>query len=118
LTVPSVVRLVASALARALTKPFFCRYLCPLGAALALPARIRIFDWLKRHKQCGAPCQLCATSCPVQAIQPEGRINPNECISCLKCQTLYFDERRCPALRLRSAQARGEAKAVAAGGRY
>ena len=43
----------------------FCRYLCPLGAALALPARIRVFDWLKRHKQCGAPCQLCATSCPV-----------------------------------------------------
>lgn len=97
---------------------FFCRYLCPLGAALALPARMRIFEWLKRHKQCGAPCQLCAVSCPVQAIHPEGRVNPNECISCLKCQTLYFDEHRCPALRLRAAKARGEAKASAAGGRY
>ncbi|WP_165943563.1 NosR/NirI family protein [Roseicella aquatilis] len=80
---------------------FFCRYLCPLGAALALPARLGIFQWLRRHRQCGAPCQLCATSCPVQAIHPEGRINPNECIDCLKCQTLYHDRRRCPALRAR-----------------
>jgi NosR/NirI family transcriptional regulator, nitrous oxide reductase regulator len=79
----------------------FCRYLCPLGAALALPARIRIFEWLKRHKQCGTPCQLCARSCPVQAIHPDGRINPNECINCLKCQTLYYDEQACPAVRLR-----------------
>ena len=27
---------------------FFCRYLCPLGAALAIPARLRMFEWLKR----------------------------------------------------------------------
>ena len=27
---------------------FYCRYLCPLGAALAIPGRIRMFDWLKR----------------------------------------------------------------------
>ncbi|GAA0594560.1 regulatory protein NosR [Craurococcus roseus] len=93
----------------------FCRYLCPLGAALALPARIRVFDWLKRHKQCGAPCQLCARSCPVQAIHPEGRINPNECINCLKCQTLYYDEQACPAVRLQI-KLRGLA-AVGAGGR-
>ena len=26
---------------------FYCRYLCPLGAALAIPARVRMFDWLK-----------------------------------------------------------------------
>jgi NosR/NirI family transcriptional regulator, nitrous oxide reductase regulator len=92
----------------------FCRYLCPLGAALALPARIRIFEWLKRHRQCGAPCQLCARSCPVQAIHPEGRINPNECINCLKCQTLYYDEKACPAVRL---QARlREPAAAGAGG--
>ena len=28
---------------------FYCRYLCPLGAALAIPARLRMFDWLKRY---------------------------------------------------------------------
>ncbi len=34
---------------------FYCRYLCPLGAALAIPARMRMFDWLKRYKECGEP---------------------------------------------------------------
>ncbi|MBF0305722.1 MAG: regulatory protein NosR [Alphaproteobacteria bacterium] len=77
---------------------FFCRYLCPLGAALAIPARIRMFEWLKRHRECGAPCQRCAIECPVQAIHPDGRINPNECIYCLHCQALYWDEHRCPAM--------------------
>ncbi|MFO1113725.1 MAG: 4Fe-4S binding protein [Rhodospirillales bacterium] len=69
---------------------FFCRYLCPLGAALAIPARIRTFEWLKRHPQCGRECSICEHRCPVQAIHPSGAINPNECIYCLKCQTLYF----------------------------
>ncbi|WP_448191463.1 4Fe-4S binding protein [Azospirillum sp. sgz301742] len=75
---------------------FYCRYLCPLGAALAIPARIRMFEWLKRHKECGSPCQRCAVECPVQCIHPEGNINPNECITCMHCQTLYWDEHRCP----------------------
>jgi NosR/NirI family transcriptional regulator, nitrous oxide reductase regulator len=77
---------------------FFCRYLCPLGAALAIPARIRMFDWLKRYRECGSPCQRCANECPVQSIHPDGRINPNECISCLHCQELYWDDRRCPVV--------------------
>jgi NosR/NirI family nitrous oxide reductase transcriptional regulator len=95
---------------------FFCRYLCPLGAALAIPARIRMFEWLKRRWQCGAPCQQCAQNCPVQAIHPEGRINPNECIHCLHCQVLYFDDTVCPPLierrkrrEARAAQARAQA---------
>jgi len=77
---------------------FFCRYLCPLGAALAIPARIRMFDWLKRYKECGAPCQRCANECGIQAIHPEGNINPNECLSCLHCQKVYFDEFQCPPM--------------------
>ena len=76
----------------------FCRYLCPLGAALAIPARMRMFEWLKRRWQCGAPCQRCAQTCPVDAIHPDGQINPNECIHCLRCQTLYFDDQVCPPL--------------------
>lgn len=75
---------------------FFCRYLCPLGAGLAIPARLRMFDWLKRHRECGSPCQRCAIECPVQAIHPNGQINPNECIYCMHCQELYWDEHRCP----------------------
>lgn len=77
---------------------FFCRYLCPLGAALAFPARMRMFEWLKRRWQCGLQCHICARNCPVQAIHPDGRINPNECIHCLNCQVLYYDDTTCPPL--------------------
>ena len=92
---------------------FFCRYLCPLGAALAIPARLRMFEWLKRKVQCGRECRICASRCPVQAIHPLGQINPNECIHCLNCQTLYYDATTCPPLvaraqrRARAAQATG-----------
>ena len=75
---------------------FFCRYLCPLGAALAIPGRIRMFEWLRRWPDCGSPCKRCANECPVQAIHPEGHINVNECIYCMHCQELYYDDHRCP----------------------
>lgn len=77
---------------------FYCRYLCPLGAALAIPARIRMFDWLKRYRDCGHPCQTCAHQCPVQAIHPTGEINPNECVNCLHCQVLYQSTTLCPVV--------------------
>ncbi|MCC5857912.1 MAG: regulatory protein NosR [Ectothiorhodospiraceae bacterium] len=79
-------------------RKFFCRYMCPLGAGLAIPARIRLFDWLKRHKECGTPCQICANECEVQAIHPDGRINANECHYCLDCQVTYWNDRKCPPL--------------------
>ncbi|MFH1553990.1 MAG: 4Fe-4S binding protein [Rhizobiales bacterium 24-66-13] len=75
---------------------FYCRYLCPLGAALAIPGRIRMFEWLRRWPECGSPCQRCAKECPVQSIHPEGQINVNECIYCMHCQELYQDDHRCP----------------------
>lgn len=77
---------------------FYCRYLCPLGGALAVPGRMRMFDWLRRYRECGSPCQRCAGECPVQAIHPEGQINPNECIQCLNCQVLYHDDQKCPVM--------------------
>ena len=79
-------------------RKFFCKYLCPLGAALAIPAPLRIFDWLRRRKECGRPCQICAKQCEVQAIRPTGEINPNECHYCLDCQVTYWDDHRCPPL--------------------
>ena len=77
---------------------FYCRYVCPLGAALAIPARIRMFDWLRRYRECGNPCQRCANECPVQSIHPEGHINPNECIQCMHCQMLYHHDQKCPVM--------------------
>ena len=79
-------------------RKFYCRYLCPLGAALAIPARIRLFDWLKRHKECGKPCRICANECEVKAIHPTGEINANECHYCLDCQVTYFNQYKCPPM--------------------
>ena len=57
-----------------------------------------MFDWLKRYRECGNPCQTCANECFVQAIHPTGEINPNECISCLNCQVLYQHKTKCPVV--------------------
>lgn len=77
---------------------FYCKYLCPLGAALAIPARLRLFDWLRRRKECGKPCQICAKECEIQAINDIGEINPNECHYCLDCQVTYWNDHKCPPL--------------------
>ncbi|MCB1402786.1 MAG: 4Fe-4S binding protein, partial [Rhodobacteraceae bacterium] len=84
---------------------FYCRYLCPLGAALAIPAKLKIFDWLRRRPQCGRECRLCETKCTVGAIDPIGRINPNECVLCLKCQMIYHDPQTCTVLKARANRA-------------
>jgi NosR/NirI family nitrous oxide reductase transcriptional regulator len=77
---------------------FYCKYLCPLGAALAVPARLRLFDWLRRRKECGKPCQICANECEIQAIDNTGVIIANECHYCLDCQVTYWNEYKCPPL--------------------
>ena len=80
----------------------FCRFICPLGGSLAILGKIRIFDHLKRRTECGNPCNLCSTSCPVKAIPTsgvnKGKIIMSECFRCLDCQLEYVDEKRCPPL--------------------
>lgn len=83
------------------TRKVYCRYVCPLGAALAIPSKFRLFDWLKRRKECGTPCQLCAKECEIQAIHPDGHINANECHYCLDCQMTYHNDDKCPPLILK-----------------
>jgi len=95
---PFVAYAVGLLLAGLFIERFYCRYLCPLGAALAIPARLRMFEWLKRRFQCGRDCQICAMNCTVQAIHPTGEINPNECIYCLACQANYSNDQLCPPL--------------------
>ncbi len=103
---PFVVYVAGLLMAGLFVERFFCRYLCPLGAALAIPARLRMFDWLKRYHECGTPCQTCANQCPVQAIHPTGEINPNECVNCLHCQVLYQSHSTCPVV-IRTDKRRG-----------
>jgi transcriptional regulator of nitric oxide reductase len=76
----------------------FCRFLCPLGAVMAIGGRLRRFMPLKRRPECGSPCQLCARRCPIQAIEPSGAINMDECFYCLDCQVIHKDATVCPPL--------------------
>lgn len=82
----------------AFNSKFYCKYLCPLGAALSFFTRFRIFDWLRRRSECGNPCQVCAKQCDLGAIRPTGEIVDNECHYCLECQVTYNDDHRCPPL--------------------
>ncbi len=76
----------------------FCRFLCPLGAMMAIGGKLRLGKVLKRRDECGNPCQLCSRRCPVQAIAPSGQIRMDECFYCLDCQVIYHDTHRCPPL--------------------
>jgi len=82
----------------AFNRKFYCRYICPLGAALTFPSKFRIFEWLRRYKECGRPCQICSRECEVRAISSTGEINANECHYCLDCQVTYWNAYKCPPL--------------------
>ncbi len=77
----------------------FCRYLCPLGAALAIPSLIRKvpFMQLKRYDFCST-CKICTRTCASRAIMPDGIIDTRECMECLDCQVNYWDQDICPVL--------------------
>jgi polyferredoxin len=82
----------------AFNRKFYCKYICPLGASLIIPGRFHSFEWLRRRKECGKPCQACAIECEVQAIRPTGEIVINECHHCLDCQVTFYNDHKCPPL--------------------
>ncbi len=63
---------------------FFCRYLCPLGAAQALFSSFSLSS-IKHHKGC-SKCNKCLDKCPMglSFSEEDNTISP-ECIRCLKC---------------------------------
>jgi polyferredoxin len=63
----------------------FCRYLCPLGAGMAVLGKLRHRNWIFRRSECGQPCQRCASDCRYQAIPQTGAIDYTECFQCLDC---------------------------------
>ncbi|HMV92329.1 MAG TPA: 4Fe-4S binding protein [Thauera aminoaromatica] len=74
----------------------FCKYLCPLGASLAMPSTFRWFG-LRRKQECDS-CKACAVGCGSLAIDEKGRIDHRECMLCLDCMVLYTDDHACPPL--------------------
>ena len=73
----------------------YCRYICPLGAALAVLGLLRLWGWSPRRAECGTPCQTCRHRCEYQAIEKSGRIAYDECFQCLDCVQVHDDSRQC-----------------------
>ena len=84
----------------------FCRYVCPLGALMAIGGLLRRKDWIARRAECGSPCQLCKVKCNYGAITKTGRIRYDECFECLDCVTIYNDDTQCVPLILKSKKER------------
>ena len=76
----------------------FCRYVCPLGAVMAIGGLLRGRDWIERRGECGSPCQLCRVRCNYGAIAKSGRIDYSECFQCLDCVTIHDDPKQCVPL--------------------
>jgi polyferredoxin len=103
---PYVAYAVGLLLASMFVYKFFCRYLCPFGAALALLGRFRLFDWIPRRAECGTPCQTCRHRCDYQAITPVGAVSYDECFQCMDCMVIYSSDEKCAPLMLEVKRAR------------
>jgi MauM/NapG family ferredoxin protein len=65
---------------------FWCRYLCPLGALLALISRVAFIRHRVNTDKC-ISCRKCSSICPTGAISPEKDFSADmsECTVCLSC---------------------------------
>ncbi|MGJ8689858.1 MAG: 4Fe-4S binding protein [Gammaproteobacteria bacterium] len=62
---------------------FYCRYVCPLGAALGIVSMVSPLR-IKRVPQC-TMCKVCEQACPTGAIRSE-KIDFKECVRCDVCE--------------------------------
>ncbi|MFN6951489.1 MAG: 4Fe-4S binding protein [Albidovulum sp.] len=83
----------------------FCRWVCPLGAAMAIGGLLRRRDWIARRPECGRPCQLCRVRCNYGAIARSGKVNYSECFQCLDCVKIHDDATQCVPLVLAARRA-------------
>jgi len=92
-----IVYFVAITLVSTVSYRFFCRFLCPLGGALALPGWKPLAP-LQRYEQCSS-CKICYKGCEPKAIShATGIIDYRECLQCWDCQATGQDAAVCPEL--------------------
>lgn len=103
---PFVAYAVGLLLLSSVSYKFFCRYLCPFGAALALLGRVRLFNWIPRRQECGTPCQTCRHRCEYHAIAPSGKVDYAECFQCMDCVVIHASDEKCAPLMLEIKRAR------------
>lgn len=89
--------LAALLLATVFVRNLYCRFLCPVGAALGLLSYATVFR-IKRWSECGT-CRICEKACQWGAIEGP-RIVMTECVRCDDCERLYADTTRCPHWRI------------------
>ncbi|MEK9509494.1 4Fe-4S binding protein [Gemmatimonadota bacterium Y43] len=68
---------------------FYCRYACPLGAALAIGSLVSI-NRIRRVEHCTL-CKVCENACPTGAIRG-AEIDFKECVRCNACETLLIEK--------------------------
>jgi NosR/NirI family transcriptional regulator, nitrous oxide reductase regulator len=71
----------------------YCRFLCPVGAALGLLSTLSVFR-IKRWSECRT-CRICEKACEWGAMRGP-RIITTECVRCDDCERLYADMKKCP----------------------
>jgi NosR/NirI family transcriptional regulator, nitrous oxide reductase regulator len=71
----------------------YCRFLCPVGAALGILSNLTVFR-IKRWSECKT-CKICERTCEWGAIRGP-RIVKTECVRCDDCERLYLDQQKCP----------------------
>ncbi len=87
------VGLAALLVATVFVRNLYCRFLCPVGAALGLLSKLTVFR-IKRWSECNS-CKICEKACEWGAIQGP-RIDMTECVRCDDCERLYADTAKCP----------------------
>lgn len=72
----------------------YCRFLCPVGAALGLISQVTTVFSIKRWSECRT-CKICEKTCEWGAIRGP-KIVKSECVRCDDCERLYLDQKKCP----------------------
>lgn len=71
----------------------YCRFLCPVGAFLAVISQVTTIFRIKRWAECKT-CKICEKTCEWGAIRGP-QIVRSECVRCDDCERLYHDQQRC-----------------------
>lgn len=77
--------LIVSIIGSILFERFFCKYICPYGAFVAIIGKLSPFK-VERNKEKCIDCGLCSKVCPVNIdVQNKEKVKDLECIDCGIC---------------------------------
>ena len=80
-------------LATLVVRNLYCRFLCPVGAALGIISQVTTLFRIKRWSECKT-CKICERTCEWGAIRGP-QIVRSECVRCDDCERLYDDQKKC-----------------------